>query len=196
MRIRMRRVRFSLFPVLLGVAYVLIEGSFAPLWILLFSLLHELGHIAAVCLLGGGIRGFSGGGQGFGLAVNGLSYGGEIVAALAGPLVNLILAAAFGLSAWLRDGGAWFFCYANVGLAAVNLLPIMPLDGGRVLRAALALLCPLPVQRRISQAVGLIFLLPLLALSFLQFLSSGYNISLLLISLYLILLIKENGNDV
>ena len=54
-----------------------------------------------------------------------------------------------------------------------------------------------PHQRiRLQQWIGLAVLLPLLGLAVWQFLSSGYNLSLLFISIYLLFLIKENGYDV
>ena len=175
---------------MLLLAYILIEGSFAPIRILLFSLLHELGHILAIWLAGGTLQKFSGKGQGFGLQPQGLSYKGEFFAAAGGPLFSLLLAGGFAL------GKHSFFCYANLALGLLNLLPILPLDGGRMLRAMLAQHLPPHLQQRILQWVGLIFLLPLIALAFWQFLASGYNFSLLLICIYLLTLLKENGNDV
>lgn len=193
----MKRLKVSPLLVLLTVSYMLIEGSFDPLWILGFSLLHELGHIAAIRLLGGRIGGFSGGGQGFALSVNGLSYQGELWAAAAGPLTSLLLALGFALAAWsFQWEPLWYFAFANGALAVLNLLPILPLDGGRMLRAVLALRCSPTRQRAISQAVGLLVLLPLLAVSFWQFLSSGYNLSLLFICIYLLSLIGVNEYDV
>lgn len=186
----MRNIRISPLLLLLIFSYMLIQGSFMPLWILFFSMLHETGHLIALRLLGGKCFGFNGAGQGFGLRISGLSYTQELLVAAAGPLISLLLAALFAL---LRHQ---YFCYANLFLALMNLLPILPLDGGRILRAALAPRLPLPLQQGFFQAIALIFLLPLIAFAFWQFLSSGYNISLLLICIYLLGLLKENGNDV
>ncbi len=186
----MRRISISPLLLLLLFSYMLIEGTFDPLWVLAFSLLHELGHYAVIRALGGRVGAFTAAGQGFGMSVNGLSYRGELLAAAAGPATNLILAV---LLFWM---GNPFFVFINLALAAFNLLPIMPLDGGRILRAVLALYLPVHRQRPVQQIIGLAFLLALLGVAFWQFLSSGYNVSLLLVCIYLIGLIKENGYDV
>jgi Zn-dependent protease len=76
----------------------------------------------------------------------------ELLVALAGPAVNVVLAGLFfglfmlgrGLPA-LSDvavvGGNFIsqLMWVNVGLALFNLLPAFPMDGGRVLRALLAI---------------------------------------------------------
>ena len=74
----------------------------------------------------------------------------EIVVALAGPLVSAVLALGFGmvcgfdfrvLDGEVRglDGVASTLFSINTALLMFNLLPVFPMDGGRVLRAVLAL---------------------------------------------------------
>ena len=60
------------------------------------------------------------------------------VVALAGPAVNLMLAAV-AAPLWLAGlSGAGWFAAINLGMAIFNLAPAFPMDGGRVLRALLA----------------------------------------------------------
>jgi Zn-dependent protease len=66
----------------------------------------------------------------------------ELRFALAGPAVTVVLAAIFGVAAMLLGPGTLrtFVTYqaeVNAALAAFNLLPALPLDGGRVARALL-----------------------------------------------------------
>src|SRR5437016_1089660 len=68
----------------------------------------------------------------------------EFLMAVAGPVTSVILGFAFYL-AYRTEGHAWpimagvtgYLCGINWLLAAFNLIPAFPLDGGRILRAAL-----------------------------------------------------------
>lgn len=116
----------------------------AAVLFLVSILLHELGHAWAARREGlevdgitlwlfGGVSQFKGGFP---------SAGAEFRIAIAGPLVSLVLGVVFVLIAIAGlpsavDGVAAWLGYINLALLVFNLIPALPLDGGRVLRAAL-----------------------------------------------------------
>lgn len=64
----------------------------------------------------------------------------EVFIAAAGPLVNLVVATMFAALWWLFPSSYMFtdaFCMGNLYIGLFNLLPVYPLDGGRILFAAL-----------------------------------------------------------
>jgi Zn-dependent protease len=108
-------------------------------------LLHELGHAVQARREGMEIEGitlwlFGGVAKFKGMFP---SAGAEFRIAVAGPLVSLVLGLVFSLGAWAIsaaesvDGVAAWLGYINLTLLVFNLLPALPLDGGRVLRSAL-----------------------------------------------------------
>lgn len=89
----------------------------------------------------------------------------EFWIALAGPAVNLGLAVlVVALDPMLRRSTGWgassgpsllaFALYVNLFMGFFNLLPALPMDGGRILRALLALKMPALKATRISATVA------------------------------------------
>jgi Zn-dependent protease len=83
----------------------------------------------------------------------------ELLVAVAGPAVSFMLAGVlFGLAAVVADLTPHNFigalAWANLGLGAFNLLPAFPMDGGRVLRAALSLRVGPLRATEIAAAIG------------------------------------------
>lgn len=109
---------------------------------------HELGHVAAARMFGvpvisvqmlpfGGVAVIDDSGH--------LTPGREIVIALAGPLQNLLLIAC----SWcIHIAGLWdgpflyYFIECNILIALFNLLPVLPLDGGKIWLALCSIVLP------------------------------------------------------
>ncbi|MNC08499.1 Stage IV sporulation protein FB [compost metagenome] len=74
-----------------------------------------------------------------------LTAGREIIIALAGPLQNGIMIVMALVLQYAGGGSSAFLAYfiqANAIIALFNLLPVLPLDGGKILQAAFSTLLP------------------------------------------------------
>lgn len=141
-------------------AYTLAAALVAGL--LLSVLLHELGHALAGRRLGTGVRGITlellGGYTELERDAPGPRT--EALVSLAGPAVSAALAGVCGAAAAVAGPGhgARFLAqlaFANAVIAGFNLLPGLPLDGGRALQAGVWALTGDPHRgRRIAGHVG------------------------------------------
>ena len=130
-------------PLLLGLVSVI--GLFVSI------VLHELGHSLTARRYGVKVRRitlwFLGGVAEFEEMPR--QRGAEAIVGIAGPIVSFVLAIIFwGLAAvvphsitWLWIV-IWYLGVVNLMLGLFNLLPALPLDGGRILRSLLALKMP------------------------------------------------------
>jgi Zn-dependent protease len=131
------------FLLLLGVVYLWLGGVAGLIVVAIaFSsvLLHELGHAIVARQLGVHVAGielhFFGGAAKMGEMPRAANH--EIAIAVAGPIVSLVLAG-LGLGLGLA-AGSWFVAaigWINLTIALFNLIPALPMDGGRILRALL-----------------------------------------------------------
>ena len=145
---------------LLALAYALdTEGVFP--YFVAATVLHELGHVAAVYACGGRVRGFAPVPFGFCLRFAGmLSYWRDAVIAGGGAAMNLMSALCLSVAAKYSPGVEALSLAAGVNLllGLFNLLPALPLDGGRMLYALMAQLTDdrraLMVTRVVSLIVG------------------------------------------
>jgi len=185
-----------------GGAAEAVEGTAFILTLFLCVLLHELGHVVAA--------------RRYGITtpdITLLPIGGvarltrmpekpsqEIVVALAGPAVNLVIALLLFLIigrlsdpeeiAALQNPRLDFaqkIMSANVVLLLFNLIPAFPMDGGRVLRALLAIRVPYVRATSIAATIG-----QGLALLF-GFLGLLYNPLLIFVALFIYLAASQEA---
>jgi stage IV sporulation protein FB len=173
----------------------IVTGYFVEL-ITLFAIVfvHELGHVAAA--------------RGFGwnvLEVKLLPFGGvaeveeagslpskeEAIVAIAGPLQNLwmgLLAWSFGqLSVWNGDWSDYVW-RANLMIGLFNLLPILPLDGGKLMQAALSQTLSFHQTLVWGIRISLVFSVIMIGYSIIPWFhmnSSGIQLNLLTVGLFL-----------
>jgi len=168
--------------------------------LLVFScvVLHELGHALAA--------------RGFGIRTQDivlLPIGGvarlermpekpsqELVVALAGPLVNVVIVALLTVvppllgrplaGATFGSGVLGSLLFVNKAMIAFNLIPAFPMDGGRVLRALLAMGMPFAKATRVASIVGQALALGLAAVGLF-----GHNNILIFIALFVFLAAGE-----
>lgn len=170
------RIEVHVTFLLMVAGLALFQSNSNPVWLtvsellLMFAcvLLHELGHALAARRYGIPTR------EIVLLPIGGVARlermpekpSQEVVVALAGPGVNVILATGIGAALVALGvtpeqaieradkGMLEFLLFANLAMLLFNLIPAFPMDGGRVLRAVLAMTMPYARATRIAAQVG------------------------------------------
>jgi stage IV sporulation protein FB len=175
------------------VVVALVFGFIGEL-LLMFAivLLHEYGHCYMAKRMGWHVK-----------AIRLLPFGGEVIAdtthltnareellvAIAGPAVNaililliLLLKCIFGFE------GYWFeyFYQANMTILIFNLLPVMPLDGGKIVHALLFEWIPFAKLQHVSTHLSLICSVCICMFALTGINQSGIRFNLLLIGIFLL----------
>ncbi len=156
-------------------------GQSFVLWTFLALLPHEMGHCLAARSMGYRVEGLTVYPYGAAMTLDrplaGLS---ELAVAAAGPVASVASATlAAGLIAFLPGLRAIApFVGASLLLAAVNCLPALPLDGGRMLRAGLTRLGTPVFARTLSAGIGVAIGVLLLAFSIYSLALGFFNASM------------------
>ncbi len=161
---RKERFTVSVHPLfLLYGGFCCLRGQLFPfLAATVCAVMHEFGHawyaarigcrLSRLCLLPGGAM-VTG-------DIEGISLADEIRLALAGPAVNAASAVLFAALWWVAPATYAFTdvaAFTSASLFAVNLLPALPLDGGRVLYCIIARRRGEPAAQRRMRVVAVLF---------------------------------------
>lgn len=153
-----RPVAFDASPVAVALAAMVIYFADGALLtaVALAAGVHELGHIAALRVLGYAVGGIRAEAQGFCISYSGApNIARELAAALAGPAAGLLMAYILSYMS-VRLCSSWLSLAAGASLilSLFNLLPILPLDGGRALLLMLSIKMDAPVAEERARRVG------------------------------------------
>ncbi len=187
------------FKVILFVLFFFILG-FEKLYLLflIFAIIHELSHMVIGILLGFEpakiqIMPF---GAYINFKIDIKSYNTKILkgticslkklfVSLAGPLANIVIAIIF-----YMKSGYIVITYINILLATFNLLPIYPLDGGRILKQTLIILLGRRKALKYTNLLSNIFLFIILIISII-FCMITKSLIILLTLFYLVYIRKK-----
>ena len=179
------------FASIVAIALVL-DTTGLIIYAILAIILHELGHIIMfwICKIPVSEIDF----KPFGISIilqnnNSISYKKEIMIAVGGPLMNFFLAScALTLSSFnVFQHELIVFAIFSFAVAIFNLLPIGPLDGGRILTSIFCIKYDAIKADRIIKAISIILLSPLIVLGFYVLIWSKHNVTMLIAAIYLLI---------
>ncbi len=189
----MGKLRFKVHPlfIIFGIYFAFTGKVFSFLSYTLCACIHELGHSLVAEKLGYRLKNVVL--MPYGALVSGdmsgMSLSEECLVVIAGPLVNFLLGMLI-LGVW------WVFpetypylelaATANFALAAVNLIPAFPLDGGRLLLCGLSKIMPRSRAVKIAKIIGYLFSVVLLGV-FIYSCFTTVNFSALFFAVFLFL---------
>lgn len=195
MQITVRGVKFTFsfwFAVLLCFLLTCTDNT-VLLFAVLFSLLHECGHLLCIFVFQEKPQKIEFGLFGMRIVRADdirLNYRQEIVTALAGPVVNLFFFLFFSVVYLLfgKSDIAFTCCFVNMYIFLFNAMPVFSLDGGRAFWAFLCRRTDNPeTLQKIQKAVSFFCILVVMGFGFFVLLRSRYNFTLLLLAIYLMI---------
>lgn len=176
--------------ILLFASTSLTSGAIFLAMLLAAIFLHELGHGWACLVQGVPVRRIMlhGGGGFCEYARTPSARQSEFITAM-GPLTNLALWAIVGLLQWALIN-RWFdtfgegmlmvmyylqmFGMMNLALFAFNMLPVQPLDGGKLLHLGLLRFLPAATAHRMTGWIGLVFSIAWIPAAIMVFVTFGW----------------------
>ena len=164
-------------------AVLLLDRENRVIFCFFAAILHEMGHLLMMLLCGVHVRGIKL--RLFDVLIeadDAPNRKADVLITLGGVAVNFLCAASL-CPLGMKYGLPHLF------LGIFNLLPVMSLDGGHLLEICLENRFSPRALANTLRVTTFVFLFPLMTAGLVLLLNSGYNYSLLVISLYLIVLL-------
>lgn len=165
-------------------------------WLMLFAFIHELGHMIAGIILKLKPKALNL--MPFGISITFETYGykklieiKKMMLALTGPLTNFLIAI-ITILLHINTNLKEMIIYSNLLIAFFNLIPLYPLDGGRILKGIIRLKKSEIKADEIINRISNIIIICLTAISSIAILYLK-NLAIVFILIYLwAMVIKEN----
>lgn len=185
------RIRINIQIFLVAVLLTFAHQIKVYAWLMLFALIHECAHMITGLLLN--LKPKSLEIEPFGVSVIFEGYKNseikKIIIAIAGPVMNFILAGSFSL---IDLEAKTIIINSNLLLGLFNLVPIYPLDGGRILKYVLKVKNDgFEIETIINKTSNILMIILTILSSVLILIYKNIGLFIIVIYLWLII-IKEN----
>lgn len=192
MKIKIGKLRIGFEFPFFALAAFFLSGDMWKNYLLavVFSSLHELGHIISMKIAGCEIREIYTDIMGIRIdkKLTDMSYESECITALSGPIVNLFAALVF--CALKTKNGMFILPFnINLGLFLINILPVKTLDGGRFINSLMLIFFDEDRVRKITGIIEIIVALLLISVLILSLIFKVVNTSFVFFVLSLVAMI-------
>ncbi|MDO5397482.1 MAG: site-2 protease family protein [bacterium] len=151
-------------------------------------LLHEIAHLVSACAIGLRVSHISLYPFGVNLKLKNkitARASEDIILYLSGPAVNLLLAlASIGFKEYLPD--AVYMYRLNIILCSMNLLPVLPLDGGCILKRIFSGIVGIRRAHVILKSISAVLAAVMTLSGIYAIIHTGYNYSVIIIAVFMI----------
>jgi stage IV sporulation protein FB len=199
--IRIKRLLIQINILIIPLIIMTIINNFVIQYLITmgFIIAHEFAHIVTAIISGARIYSIRILPIGVNVAIDdsGCSKFSKIYIYLAGPIINIIFAITIYIlyAFQIVSIELMLGVYINIWLAFFNLLPILPLDGGKIAMEALADYSGLYSASKKMYLLSVSLSIIIICLGILVFITNLYNISLVLIGIYILQFSKENKKE-
>jgi stage IV sporulation protein FB len=166
---------------------------------LLFIFVHEAGHIAAAIIFKASVNNIRLLPVGLNAGINdGLcSKGQRIFIFSAGPFISFLLAILFALLKHfgIKNSFIPMGLLSNLYLGIFNLLPVLPLDGGKITMELLSAKFGILRTGRAMQVISYLLAITIVLTGFLCLINNRSNVSLIIVGIYILMCVRTNREE-